>query len=59
MANHDLLPDASRPRPDADLARVHLGLDWETIFIRSGDPDGLGRIFAWLMAQIQDARGPR
>lgn len=45
-----------RPRPDADLAKATLTLDWFTITIDGVDDAALGRIFAWLLAQAMDAK---
>ena len=44
-----------RPRP-ADLGEVMLQLDWKTITISGVDEAGLGRIFMWLLGQVQGAR---
>jgi hypothetical protein len=56
-SNLRYLPPADRERPDADLAQVSLALDWKYIVIGSADEAALGRIFSWLVGQVQLAGG--
>jgi hypothetical protein len=51
------LPPADRERPDADLAQISLALDWKYIVIGGSDEAALGRIFSWLVGQVQLAGG--
>jgi hypothetical protein len=50
------LPPSQTPRPDGDLADVALGLDWKSVSIVGADEAANGRIFKWLMGQVQLAR---
>jgi hypothetical protein len=51
------IPFEERPRPDEDLAHATLALDrCKVIEIRGADEDATGRIFAWLLGQMQLAR---
>ncbi|HEY1878491.1 MAG TPA: ribbon-helix-helix protein, CopG family [Caulobacteraceae bacterium] len=50
MLSH--VPPSERPRPDGDLAQVKVSLDWKTITLRCDDEAALGRIFMWLIGQV-------
>jgi hypothetical protein len=50
------VPFEERPRPDADLARISMKIEGAQIAIAAPDADASGRIFAWLIGQLNLAR---
>jgi hypothetical protein len=49
------VPPSQRPRPDDDLAKVTLSLNWKFITLQCDDEAALGRIFMWLLGQMPAA----